>query len=127
MFIIRLKVFKWDFNINPLIFNRLKISRIICITTLHCQTKFINIPKYGCINIHASLLPRWRGASPIQSAILAGDEDTGVSLMSVEEGLDSGPIFCSESITIGESETYGELHDRLATLGAKLLKGNLCR
>lgn len=85
----------------------------------------LSIPRYGCINIHASLLPRWRGASPIQSAILAGDEDTGISLMSVEEGLDSGPIFCSESITIGESETYGELHDRLATLGAKLLKGNL--
>ena len=85
----------------------------------------LSIPRYGCINIHASLLPRWRGASPIQSAILAGDEDTGISLMSVEEGLDSGPIFCSESITIGESETYGELHDRLAILGAKLLKGNL--
>ena len=85
----------------------------------------LSIPRYGCINIHASLLPRWRGASPIQSAILAGDEDTGISLMSVEESLDSGPIFCSESITIGESETYGELHDRLAILGAKLLKGNL--
>ena len=85
----------------------------------------LSIPRYGCINIHASLLPRWRGASPIQSAILAGDEDTGISLMSVEEGLDSGPIFCSESITIGESETYGELHDRLAILGAKLLKENL--
>ena len=85
----------------------------------------LSIPRYGCINIHASLLPRWRGASPIQSAILAGDEDTGISLMSVEEGLDSGPIYYSESITIGESETYGELHDRLAILGAKLLKGNL--
>ena len=87
--------------------------------------RILSIPRYGCINIHASLLPRWRGASPIQSAILAGDEDTGISLMSVEEGLDSGPIYYSESITIGESETYGELHDRLAILGAKLLEGNL--
>jgi len=81
----------------------------------------LDIPRAGCLNVHASLLPRWRGAAPIQAAILAGDEKTGVCLMSMEAGLDSGPVYSSDTITIGENETAGELHDRLADLGGRAL------
>ena len=81
----------------------------------------LSLPAAGCINVHASLLPRWRGASPIQSAILAGDPQTGVCLMRMVEGLDTGPVFAVERTAIGAHETAGELHDRLAELGADLL------
>lgn len=81
----------------------------------------LDVPRAGCLNVHASLLPRWRGAAPIQAAILAGDEQTGVCLMSIEAGLDSGPVYSSDAITIGETETAGELHDRLAELGGRVL------
>lgn len=81
----------------------------------------LEIPRAGCLNVHASLLPRWRGAAPIQAAILAGDEKTGVCLMSMQAGLDCGPVYKSEAVTIGEEETAGELHDRLAHIGAELL------
>jgi methionyl-tRNA formyltransferase len=79
------------------------------------------MPDRGCLNVHASLLPRWRGASPIQHAILAGDKETGVSLMQMEEGLDTGPIYAQDSISIGQEETAATLHDRLANLGADML------
>lgn len=79
------------------------------------------IPSVACVNVHASLLPRWRGASPIQTAILAGDAETGVSLMQMDEGLDTGPVFCAERVAIAATETAGELHDRLAQAGAVLL------
>jgi len=72
----------------------------------------------GCINIHASLLPRWRGAAPIQRAILAGDVQTGISIMRMEAGLDTGPVFLARGIAIAEDETTASLHDRLAQLGA---------
>jgi len=85
----------------------------------------LDVPRMGCLNVHASLLPRWRGAAPIQSAILAGDEETGICLMSMEAGLDTGPVFASESISIGANETAGALHDRLASLGGELLTANL--
>jgi len=81
----------------------------------------LDIPRAGCLNVHASLLPRWRGAAPIQAAILAGEEQTGVCLMSMRAGLDTGPVYVREAIPIGEHETAGELHDRLAGAGAKLL------
>ena len=81
----------------------------------------LDIPSRACVNVHASLLPRWRGAAPIQAAILAGDAETGVSLMAVTAGLDSGPVYVEEAIAIGEEETAGELHDRLAALGGELL------
>ncbi len=81
----------------------------------------LDIPAAGCLNVHASLLPRWRGAAPIQAAILAGDDETGVCLMSMTAGLDCGPVYISEAVAIGEHETAGELHDRLATSGAELL------
>lgn len=78
-------------------------------------------PRRVAVNLHASLLPRWRGASPIQHAILAGDARTGVSLMQMTAGLDRGPVYASAETAIGPRETAGELHDRLAALGAQLL------
>jgi len=81
----------------------------------------LDIPAKACLNVHASLLPRWRGAAPIQAAILAGDEETGVSLMAMTAGLDCGPVYVREAVGIGAEETAGELHDRLAALGAGLL------
>lgn len=81
----------------------------------------LNLPLFGCINVHASLLPRWRGASPIQHAIMAGDETTGITLMRMDEGLDTGPIFQQESLPIYDDDTAAALHDRLAELGADLL------
>jgi methionyl-tRNA formyltransferase len=81
----------------------------------------LDLPEHGCLNVHASLLPRHRGASPIAAAILAGDVDTGVTLMEMEEGLDTGPIVAQMATAIGDEETTGELTTRLAELGAELL------
>lgn len=81
----------------------------------------LQIPTLGCINIHASLLPRWRGAAPIQRAILAGDATTGITIMQMDEGLDTGDILLREALPIGTNETAGELHDRLAMLGARMI------
>lgn len=81
----------------------------------------LDAPELGCVNLHASLLPRWRGAAPIQRAIMAGDAETGVAVMRMEEGLDTGPVGMVEKVAIGPDMTAGELHDRLATLGADLM------
>ena len=78
----------------------------------------LDIPKFGCINIHASLLPRWRGAAPIQRAIEAGDAVTGVSIMEMERGLDTGPVYTMLETPISDTDTSASLHDRLAQLGA---------
>ena len=78
----------------------------------------LTTPRFGCINIHASLLPRWRGAAPIQRAILAGDRDTGVSIMQMDSGLDTGDVLLERATPIGADDTAGTLHDRLAALGA---------
>lgn len=78
-------------------------------------------PRYGCLNIHASRLPRWRGAAPIQRAILAGDAATGVTIMQMDAGLDTGPVVAAVDVPIGERETGGSLHDRLADAGAELI------
>ena len=78
-------------------------------------------PHFGCLNLHASLLPRWRGAAPIQRAIMAGDRETGVMVMRMDEGLDTGPVGLIERVTIGADETGGELHDKLSRLGADLM------
>ncbi len=75
----------------------------------------------GCFNLHASLLPRWRGAAPIHRAVMAGDKETGVMVMKMEEGLDTGPIAMAERVAIGPDATTGELHDQLARLGADLM------
>jgi methionyl-tRNA formyltransferase len=80
----------------------------------------LEAPRLGCINVHASLLPRWRGAAPIQRAILAGDAETGVTIMQVDEGLDTGPILLAKRVAITSNTTGGGLHDELAELGARL-------
>jgi methionyl-tRNA formyltransferase len=82
---------------------------------------FLDAPHHGCLNLHASLLPRWRGAAPIARAIMAGDRETGVMVMRMEEGLDTGPVALSERLPIGENATAGELAERLASLGADLM------
>jgi methionyl-tRNA formyltransferase len=84
-------------------------------------TAVLDIAKHGAINIHASLLPRWRGAAPIQRAILAGDRDTGISIMQMDAGLDTGPVLARESIPIEADDDAGTLHDRLAVLGARMI------
>jgi methionyl-tRNA formyltransferase len=81
----------------------------------------LEAPRLGSFNLHASLLPRWRGAAPIQRAIMAGDRMTGVEVVRMTEGLDEGPILLSEAVRIDAAETAGSLHDRLATIGAQLL------
>ena len=87
--------------------------------------KILDIPALGCWNVHASLLPRWRGAAPIQRAIEAGDAETGVCLMQMEKGLDTGPVLLSQALAIGDEETGGQLHDRLSELGAQVLSDGL--
>jgi methionyl-tRNA formyltransferase len=87
--------------------------------------KVLDIPVHGCLNVHASILPRWRGAAPIQAAILADDKSTGVSLMRMSAGLDCGAVFSISTVEIGSEESAGALHDRLADLGAKLLVADL--
>ena len=79
----------------------------------------LDMPKQGCLNIHASLLPRWRGAAPIHRAIMAGDQTTGVCIMQMDAGLDTGPVRIRRSLDIGASETTAQLHDRLAVMGSK--------
>lgn len=83
------------------------------------------VPPLGCVNVHASLLPRWRGAAPIQRAIEAGDDTTGVSLMRMDAGLDTGPVLARHGIAIAGDDTGGSLHDKLARLGGELLAANL--
>ncbi|WP_029042016.1 methionyl-tRNA formyltransferase [Cucumibacter marinus] len=81
----------------------------------------LNAPEYGCLNLHASLLPRWRGAAPIQRAIMAGDTETGIMVMRMEKGLDTGPVGLIERVSITPEMTAGELHDQLMVLGADMM------
>jgi methionyl-tRNA formyltransferase len=81
----------------------------------------LDLPRHGCINVHASLLPRWRGAAPINAAILAGDEKTGVTIMKMDVGLDTGPMLAAKSIRIGRDDTAGSVFEALSKLGADLL------
>jgi methionyl-tRNA formyltransferase len=83
------------------------------------------MPRLGCVNIHASLLPRWRGAAPIQRALLAGDEETGITIMQMDAGLDTGPMLLSRPLRIDPDDTGGSLHDRLADLGANAILSSL--
>ena len=81
----------------------------------------LNAPEHGCLNIHASLLPRWRGAAPIHRAVMAGDAETGICIMQMDAGLDTGPVLLREATVIGDLETTGDLHDRLSEIGAALV------
>lgn len=85
------------------------------------RQNILELPRFGCLNVHASLLPRWRGASPIQAAILHNDDETGVTIMKMNEGLDTGPILAQKSIPLSDTITGGELFSTLSMLGAKLL------
>jgi methionyl-tRNA formyltransferase len=87
----------------------------------------LDLPLQGCINVHASLLPRWRGAAPIQAAVRAGDPETGITIMMMEAGLDTGPMLSKRSLIIHHSETAGEIHDKLALIGGPLLIETLDR
>ncbi|WP_432448776.1 methionyl-tRNA formyltransferase [Aliiroseovarius marinus] len=87
----------------------------------------LDAPAYGCLNIHASLLPRWRGAAPIHRAIMAGDQDTGICIMQMEAGLDTGPVLLREATPIGAQETTAELHDRLSDMGSRMIVEALAR
>ncbi|WP_022948089.1 methionyl-tRNA formyltransferase [Methylohalobius crimeensis] len=107
-------------------FSRLRPDLLVVVAYgLMLPREFLQIPTHGAINIHASLLPLWRGAAPIQRAILAGDRETGVTLMQVVERLDAGPMLLRKAIPILPEETGGELHDRLARLGAEALQNIL--
>ena len=88
---------------------------------------FLDAPKRGCLNIHGSLLPRWRGAAPIQAAIAAGDAETGITIMQMEAGLDTGPMLRLAATPIGPHDTSADLHDRLAEIGAKLIVEELAQ
>jgi methionyl-tRNA formyltransferase len=85
----------------------------------------LDAPARGCLNIHASLLPRWRGAAPIQRAVMAGDAETGVCIMQMEPGLDTGPVLLRQATPIGPEDTAGDLHDRLSALGAEAIAAAL--
>ncbi len=87
----------------------------------------LGAPAHGCLNIHASLLPRWRGAAPIHRAVMAGDAETGVCIMAMEAGLDTGPVLLREATEIGPEDTTGDLHDRLSAMGARLIVEALAR
>ena len=87
--------------------------------------RVLEAPRLGCVNIHASLLPRWRGAAPIQRALLAGDRESGISIMQMEAGLDTGPVLLTRKLPIAAGETGGSLHDKLALLGAQALSAAL--
>ncbi len=87
----------------------------------------LDAPTHGCLNIHASLLPRWRGAAPIHRAVMAGDAETGVCIMQMEAGLDTGPVLLRAATPIGAEETTGQLHDRLSRMGAQLIVEALAR
>ena len=89
--------------------------------------KVLKLPEHGCINVHASLLPRWRGAAPIARAILAGDRETGITLMQMAAGLDTGPMLVRRAVPLDDQTTAGELHDELAALGAQELAALLSR
>jgi methionyl-tRNA formyltransferase len=96
-------------------------AAVVAAYGLILPARVLEAPRHGCLNVHASLLPRWRGAAPIQRAILAGDSETGITIMQMDEGLDTGPILLQGATPIETEITAGGLSDRLATLGARLI------
>jgi methionyl-tRNA formyltransferase len=107
-------------------FKALDLDAAVVVSYGHILTRpFLDAPVLGCINIHGSLLPRWRGAAPIHRAILAGDAETGVTTMRMDEGLDTGPMLLAERTPISSADTAETVHDRLAALGATLIVSTL--
>ena len=124
--------FKNPINLNSdeelKIFKELSPDIVVVVSYGQIISKnFLNIAKFGFINIHASLLPKWRGAAPIQRAIMNGDKKIGVSIMKIEEKLDSGPVLASKEIELGQNATHGEIEKTLSVMGANLLVENLKR
>ena len=124
--------FKSPINLNSdeglKIFKELSPDIVVVVAYGQIISKiFLNIAKFGFINIHASLLPKWRGAAPIQRAIMNGDKKIGVSIMKIEEKLDSGPVLASKEIELGQNATHGEIEKTLSVMGANLLVENLKR
>ncbi len=109
------------------VFKKLNLDLAVVVAYgLLLPQEILDAPKFGCLNIHASLLPRWRGAAPIQRAIMAGDQKTGIGIMQMEAGLDTGPIILQKPLAIAENDTAGSLHDKLSTLGAETITEALC-
>lgn len=107
-------------------FSTLDLDAAVVVSYGHILPRsFLDAPVLGCINIHGSLLPRWRGAAPIHRAILAGDGETGVTIMLMDEGLDTGPMLLAESTPISSADTAASVHDRLADLGGRLVVSTL--
>lgn len=110
---------------EPAVRNAMSAARpeamVVAAYGLLVPAALLSLPRRGCINVHASLLPRWRGAAPIQRALLAGDAVTGISIMQMEEGLDTGPVLLQERLAISPDDTAGSLHDKLAKLGGQQL------
>lgn len=107
-------------------FSTLDLDAAVVVSYGHILPRsFLDAPVLGCINIHGSLLPRWRGAAPIHRAILAGDAETGVTIMRMDEGLDTGPMLLAESTPISSADTAASVHDRLADLGGRLVVSTL--
>jgi methionyl-tRNA formyltransferase len=107
-------------------FKALDLDAAVVVSYGHILPKpFLDAPVLGCLNIHGSLLPRWRGAAPIHRAILAGDSETGVTIMRMDEGLDTGPMLMAERTPISAADTAETVHDRLAALGARLIVSTL--
>ncbi|GAN80788.1 methionyl-tRNA formyltransferase [Acidocella aminolytica] len=103
-------------------FRNLKLdAAVVAAYGLILPQEFLDAPERGCLNIHGSLLPRWRGAAPIQAAIAAGDAQTGITIMQMEAGLDTGPMLRKDTTPIGPADTSADLHDRLAEMGARLI------
>src|SRR5579864_7381035 len=96
-------------------------AAVVAAYGLILPARILTAPRLGCLNVHASLLPRWRGAAPIQRALLAGDAESGITIMQMDEGLDTGPILSQQAIGIAPDATAGELSKRLAALGADLI------
>ena len=110
-----------DGGVNPQVECIAADAMVVAAYGLIVPPELLGMPRLGCLNIHASLLPRWRGAAPIQRALLAGDSQTGISIMQMDAGLDTGPVLLREALPITPDDTAQTLHDRLAALGGKLI------
>ena len=110
-----------DGGVNPQVEYIAADAMVVAAYGLIVPPELLGMPRLGCLNIHASLLPRWRGAAPIQRALLAGDSQTGISIMQMDAGLDTGPVLLREALPITPDDTAQTLHDRLAALGGKLI------
>ena len=134
------KVFAKEKGIPFLQPNKITVKEVLCVLTEWdpqiivvaaygkiLRSQILELPRFGCINVHASYLPRWRGASPVQAAILNGDQTTGVTIMKMDEGIDTGDIITQKEVKISESETAASLTKKMATIGANLLVDTLPR